>query len=471
MKSWKIIYGSYDGIQKEAVKRLYAIVSKHTGKLSCCLAGKVDEKDLNDFNIIFVGTKKNNKFLNEYSFEEKVEGYYIKVEKSKYNQENQVVVISGADDMGVLYGCVDFENKYLANAKNNHIHTDYFKKLFVDELPETEFASAPAVSDRGLWTWGYVIYDYKKYIDNMVALKLNIVTIWNDYPPVNAKEIVEYAHRFGVKVVWGFSWLWDTNCNAIDISDLDNQVQTVVDTYENDYASLGGDGIYFQSFTETDKEDNGGMVIAQAVTYFVNKVSGELYKKYPDINLQFGLHATSVKNKLEYLKELNPKITIVWEDCGAFPYHYIPQKIDGIPETAELTDKIMAVNNNPGKFGVVLKGLTCLDWTTFVHQEGEFVLGEYGTAFINNRTEEKKELWKYVQAYWLRNADVALDTIKQMTDGRNGNLVISALVEDGMFDKNIWYPIALYAEMLWSVDKDIKDIMCDVALIPEVVFA
>jgi len=98
-------------------------------------------------------------------------------------------------------------------------------------------------------------------------------------------------------------------------------------------------------------------------------------------------------------------------------------------------------------------------------------LGEYGTAFINNRTEEKKELWKYVQAYWLRNADVALDTIKQMTDGRNGNLVISALVEDGMFDKNIWYPIALYAEMLWSVDKDIKDIMCDVALIPEVVFA
>ena len=206
MISWKIIYGSYDGIQKEAVKRLYAIVSKHTGKLSCCLAGKVDEKELNDFNIIFVGTKKNNKFLNEYSFEEKAEGYYIKVEKSKYNQENQVVVISGADDMGVLYGCVDFENKYLANAKNNHIHTDYFKKLFVDELPETEFASAPAVSDRGLWTWGYVIYDYKKYIDNMVALKLNIVTIWNDYPPVNAKEIVEYAHRFGVKVVWGLGY-------------------------------------------------------------------------------------------------------------------------------------------------------------------------------------------------------------------------------------------------------------------------
>lgn len=471
MKSWKIIYGSYGGVQKEALKRLYATVSEYDIKLSCVSAEKATKSDLEDFNVIFLGTESDNAYLKDCSAPDQPEGYRIKVEKSKYNAENSAVYICGADDNGVLYGCVDFAGRYLVHAKNNHNHADYFKKLMTDVMPETDFSSSPSVSDRGLWTWGYVIYDYKKYIDHMVDLKLNTLTVWNDFLPVNAKEIVDYAHSVGVKIIWGFSWLWDVDCDAIDITNLDKYVDDIVDKYENEYAHIGGDGIYFQSFTETNSENNGNLVIAQAVTRFVNNVSEKLYKKYPDLNLQFGLHANSVKNKLEYLKELNPKITTVWENCGAFPFDPIPKNIDTAAETAEFTEKIMSMNTAAGKFGVVLKGLTHLDWNEFYHQEGEFVLGEATENFVCKRTAEKQEVWRYLQAYWIRNADAVLEEVRHMTNERNGKLIVSALAEDGMFEKNIWYPMAMFAEMLWNADKDIKDIMCDTALMPNVVFA
>lgn len=43
-------------------------------------------------------------------------------------------------------------------------------------LPDFELNSRPAVKNRGIWTWGHVIYDYRSFIDNMVMLKLNTAT-------------------------------------------------------------------------------------------------------------------------------------------------------------------------------------------------------------------------------------------------------------------------------------------------------
>ena len=40
---------------------------------------------------------------------------------------------------------------------------------------------------REMWTWGYVIYDYKGFVDNMVKCKLNTLIVWNDYLPLNIK--------------------------------------------------------------------------------------------------------------------------------------------------------------------------------------------------------------------------------------------------------------------------------------------
>ena len=52
-----------------------------------------------------------------------------------------------------------------------------------------------------------------------------------------------------------------------------------------------------------------------------------------------------------------------------------------------------------------------------------------------------------------------------------GDLYITALVEDGMFEESIMYPVALYAEMLWDTDCDIREMISSVALRSYVEFA
>jgi hypothetical protein len=54
---------------------------------------------------------------------------------------------------------------------------------------------------------------------------------------------------------------------------------------------------------------------------------------------------------------------------------------------------------------------------------------------------------------------------------KNGEESVFALVEDGVFEENIMYPIALYSEMLWDCHNDIKILMREVALRSYVRFA
>ncbi len=216
-----------------------------------------------------------------------------------------MIIITGSDTNGVLYGAVDFEGKYLSQAPYTNEHSPYYKRLFYNNMPEYEKSSSPSIKNRAFWTWGHVIYDYQGFIDNMTRLKLNMIVIWNDFIPVNAKDIVAYAHSNGIKVIWGYSWAWGVDVDIDNENDLNKWTDIVLSEYENKYAPIGGDGIYFQSFTETEDEMLGGVLIAEAVTKWVNKICGRLLEKYPELEIQFGLHATSVKNKLEFLRRLN----------------------------------------------------------------------------------------------------------------------------------------------------------------------
>lgn len=57
------------------------------------------------------------------------------------------------------------------------------------------------ISESGIWTWGQVIYDYRGFLKNMRSLGMNKITIWNDYAPINSSEIVEKAHKNGIRVI------------------------------------------------------------------------------------------------------------------------------------------------------------------------------------------------------------------------------------------------------------------------------
>ena len=237
------------------------------------------------------------------------------------------------------------------------------------------------------------------------------------------------------------------------------------------WKNSSADGIYFQSFTELKEEYIGDIFIPQAVTDFVNTTAALFYAQYPDLELQFGLHATSVKEKLDFIAKVNPKIRIVWEDCGAFPFAYSPRQIADFDKTTEFIQKAAALRGAEDKFGVVTKGFTTLSWPEFVHMNGSVFPGVSSQWMKRNRVIRKEKQWKFFQAFWLTNANYAQEMIKTMASGKNGDLYITALVEDGMFEENVMYPVALYSQMLWDCNEDLQTMMSEVALRSYVTFA
>ncbi|MBR3805053.1 MAG: hypothetical protein IKJ14_06890, partial [Clostridia bacterium] len=318
-----------------------------------------------------------------------------------------------------------------------------------------ELQSAPAIKNRGLWTWGHVIYDYKGYIDNMVKLKMNTLIMWNEFVPLNAKEIYEYAHASGIKLVWGYTWLYNFN-KPMDLSTIYEKVDGILNEFERDYKEISGDGIYFQTFTEYTDENANGVDIARTATDFVNHVAGKFYEKYPDLEIQFGLHAISCKNKLDIIKDVDPRIQIVWEDCGAFPFAYSPMAVSNFDETYAFAEKIATLRGDKENFGVVLKGCTCLDWPNFKHHDGPFNVGVSSKRMIQNRVERKSRGWRWAQTYWVTNGKYAQKMIKMLAEKTNGNMWMTDLVEDGVFEEKIYLPTAIYGELMWNPDIDFE---------------
>ena len=196
----------------------------------------------------------------------------------------------------------------------------------------------------------------------------------------------------------------------------------------------------------------------------------ELLKRYPSLHVQFGLHATSVKNRLEYLRKLDKRVRIVWEDCGAFPYAYKGTQIEGFEQTRTLTQGLMKLRGENERFGAVLKGMLNLDWQNFKHAKESVVIGESTQEFIKTRQVEKNRLWKIVQAHWLKNAEYAKILIADIA--KNGkDTILQALVEDGVFENEIMFPVALYADLLWNPRRDIGEIIENVSKYPCVKFA
>lgn len=375
----------------------------------------------------------------------------------------RTVTITAQDSIHLLYAAYDFEAKYLPRVQNCDLWNNAV--TLGDHLPEWHVRTAPTHTKRGLWTWGYVIRDYRGYIDRMVSLKLNTLILWNDYPPQNSRELIDYAHTYGVKVYYGYAWGWDTRFDRIDPAHTEALTDAVAKEYEQKYAPLGIDGIYFQSFTELSTDTLAGVVIAEAVTEFVNRTASVILENHPDLDILFGLHASSVKTHLDAIAKTDPRVSIIWEDSGSFPYNYDPAVVDNFAETLEFHDKTRNLRENGG-FGAVLKGMTKLDWRYFVHQSGDFILGEDGTDEVQKNADERRKMWRYLQTYWLRNADYAAQMIRHF--GKNDT--ITFLAEDGAIEAYLPYPLALAAEMMWDDSRSTAEILSETALRSDVTF-
>ncbi len=455
-----------------ALNKLYKIVSDYVPYVLTVSQDDIEKEKLKDFNVIFIGTLENNyiaDFYKEGLFEknEKAEGFSIKVMKSPFNEESKIAILCGNDAQGVLYSVRDFEHCYVSPQRYNHFNTVYNEafKVFQSEMPDFALQSAPAFAYRGIWTWGHVIYDYKSFIDNMSKWKMNFLTLWNDFVPINAKEVVDYAHSRGLKIVWGYSWCWGEEVDPTAASDLEKWSKRIIETYEQQYLALGIDGMYFQTFTEHSPDNISNQSTAKLAANWVNRISARILEKYPDLWIQFGLHATSVKTDLEAIATVDKRLNITWEDAGSFPYHHDPKNVSATEEAVHFTHKASRLRGDEEEFGLVLKGLTMLNWPGFEHQKGPFVLGERSEAFLKKTAVEKEFIWRYAQTYWNKNLEPVLELLRSIkTEGQRPSIV-SALIEDGLWEEREWAAGVLFAEAAWNPYRTKEEIVEMISLV------
>jgi hypothetical protein len=485
MTNWLIVYSDYEN-DKKAIERVNGKLCEQIDFTTHCIKSEnVTSTLLEENNVILIGQQNSNIIIKKLVEENKLEKctkeqqYSLLVCESFWNKNNTVIVISGYDKAGVLYGAMDFINLYLGDKVHdrngyNIVDDRFYTTAFRQKTPAFSRLSAPSIKERGIWCWAHCVYDYRKFFENMLALKLNLAVFWTDYAPINAKEVVDYAHECGIKLIWGYSWGWDVESAVLtDFSSpaqLEIWSEQIIKKYEDEFLSTGCDGIYFQTFTERNDNTVNGKCVAETVTTWVNGIFAKMKAKYPKLRVQFGLHATSVKDDTHFLKNVDPDMEIIWEDCGAFPYRYYPTTHD-FAETLDFTSKISTLRSPTDKFGAVLKGMATLNWATFVHQTGPYIMGKHSELYVSRRGEEKRKLWRLFQSEWLNKKHFFKDTVQHILKTRDGNVSLQLLVEDGLLEYKVWLPIAIASELLWQADISDEELIERVSQFPIVEFA
>lgn len=475
--SWKICFRDENGPAKFGLEMVQAAVQEYLGYAP--MVSDSISLSFEDDLILLVcrnGNNCQNKELDAIAGQRIPgdEGYLVSFKEHPYCPGRRMILITSETEIGLMYGCADFAQKYLPEAAQAHQHNPdyyYFKTPFEDGFEEKSYLSEPTLSERGLWTWGHVIYDYRAYFDNMAQLKLNTVTIWNDFTPVNAQEVCEYAHSRGIKVIWGLSLNWDEKEDISSDKALEKWAQIALKRCRKMYEAGVADGVYVQTFTETKEDSIGGLSIAENAVKWINRIYETIAAEIPGIDFRWGLHASSVMGRLDAIEKVNERIRIIWEDAGQFPYNYVPEvNVPGFGDALAATKRIASLRGGIGA-GATLKGFCCLNWKAFKHMDGPLVIGRASLAHMESLLHEKRRIWKYVQSHWLVNAEACREVVAEYAKITDGKAALCALVEDGMFDMKMWFPVALFAEILWNCEKPVSELIVETAQRADVEFA
>ena len=469
-RSWQIVYSNYQGLQKKAVDLVYeelgSYILRDKGVYTLHVMPCLKEPCEITANAVVISKYDDSEIIKKYIQKSEIKecGYVVKVFDNPENKEFKLVLITANRDIDLFYGAVDFVDDYFARSAPWDGCLRLVDSTFAGYywMPDYYKANYPKVKRRCIFTWGHPINDYKNYFDNMARLKLNQIVIWNDFMPINAKEIIDYAHEYDIEVIWGYAWGWSTACKDFNIDTIKKVQEEALLKFEREYAPLGVDGIYFQSFTENTGEYLGGKLVAELVTEFVNDTAEKLLSKYKDLYLIFGLHAKSVKNHLEFIKNVDPRIEIMWEDLGCFPYEYYPcvPKAEDLAEAYKNTENVINLRKN-GKVSLLFRGFATLAWGLFEYQSGPYVLGRSSKRIIEHDKELIKPSWRYLQTEWYNGAGKVVNDLISHINSLGNNSV--ALGMAGQFAGGIYLPFALCSEMLYNNDDGFEEILSRVS--------
>ncbi len=465
-KDWKIIYTKYEGITKRAIE----LLSKEAGALlirepyvysiyvlPCEKEGAAISK-----NAFFVGCYNDSPLIQKYVGADEIpdNGYLVKVIKNPDDEEGRFVILTANDEQNVFYSVVSFLDDYIFDYAPECGSNRMADRIFDTPLTECSYTKLTDNKTRSIFTWGHSINSYRKYIDNMARLKFNEVIIWNDYIPVNIVDIIDYAHSYGIKVILGYSWGWrEIGNKSLEITDekIESVKKIAIEQFREQYANVPCDGIYFQSFTERKEESVGGKLISRLVVDMVNDIANKIWEIKPEIRIIFGLHATSVKNRLDEIARVDSRMEIMWEDCGAFPYDYASyvRTEEGYQETLKFTKEILELRGGVG-VGLAFKAVMMLDWSKAVGQHGPFVMGENSDIIADHDRFIRATAWRKYSADWMRNGDRA----KEMLDFIKANKLDEVnICLAGTLDGGIYLPFALLGEMFYNCDGSYGDIL------------
>ena len=466
---WKVVCGSLDGPQGRAAELITAEAGtwllREPGVYATRVLPIVDARGFEDStnaNLIVVGTLADNPVLAKYLKADDVPagGYLV---RAFADGARNVALVAGSDARNVLWAAVDFVDDAMTalrpfRGNGLKFGADPFR---VGELWDNPTGDryrvnpymsrrVPRTKVRSVFTWGHPIDDFREYFRNLARMKINRVYLWNNEPPLNAKEVVDWAHSWGVEVFWGFEWGWGTQREKTASEPNDAIVARVLAQWRGVWSRLPGDGIYFQTFTEMRTKELGGEPVARKAVRCVNAIAADILRERPDLRIVFGLHATSVRDHLDEIAAADPRLEILWEDTGAFPFGYW---VDTTPETDDAFNRRI-VSDPRHPVGLVFKWLMIQDWNRFTYQQGPYLLGVTSRKTYEDDVKLQADLWQNFTVDWAEKGVRAYETVRMVqAQGPDVELNIAA-----QLNGPIHYPTALTAELFWSADEPFETI-------------
>ncbi|MCI8388141.1 MAG: hypothetical protein HFE63_06700 [Clostridiales bacterium] len=449
---WVIVYKATTRLEIRAVEALFAIVQKFVNyNVDLISIDSIGEYDLTKRNLIYLGTGIGIEASGHR------DGYRISV-REKNSDGMQTIYISNDDSAGMLYAVYDFERYYINKTRYSGRITDKYFKPFIDDMPVFERVSYPKIENRGYWTWGYVICDWRQYIDKMARQKLNTLVMWNDRVPINAEEIIDYAHSCGVRVIFGCSCGYGVTVDPSDPVEIQKWADSMLELYRDEYSKLDIDGIYFQSFTERHDLEINGIKIAKLAADWINSTCAPLLAEYPQLQIYFGIHATSIRSNYTELAAVDSRIHIVWEDAGAFPFNYIPNEVSDYDDTNDYNKQLLELRGKDEKYGAVMKGFTVLNWDQFVHHD-LVAVGVRDEEYINKIYSDRLFKWKYFNSYYTTQADKLAESLSIIAKADTKSKLVTFLAEDGLLERVTPACVVLASELMWDPDVDTAELL------------
>ncbi len=461
---WKIQHGETHGISGFALSELNAtlgILLPYV--IEFRRAESPSEGETEDHQLI-VGTPSDNPLIARLQntgrlvIPDHPEGYGVAI--GNWTEGNlRFIAIGARTPKGVLNGVEYFNSEVIGCEAVCDLEKD--RRTMLQSLPDRSLSEIPVIGERGIWTWGYTIRDYRGFLDNMARLKMNTLTLWNDIPPVNFREIIDYAAERGIRIIAGFHWGWGKKLDLSDSSTLEKLEQYVMNHFEEQYAEFGLSAIYFQTLTEFPAENNE---IAARNTRLccemVNRVSDSLLGKHPELRIYFGLHAVSIMDNIGLLESVDSRVSLVWEDAGMIPFCIEPvtrksdtrrgwlNQLPDMPATIDYSRRIARLREGR-EFMMVAKGFINLRWDNFEHHRAYWLGGQLPQQ-IRRKAMENQALNSKFNMLWFRNYPEVLKFYREVLTENPRETQVTCLFEDGTLEYAIQPSIALLSAILWN---------------------